>query len=218
MNISDIINHFLPNSTMELVGTVFGILCFLIALINFVFTSRDKIIVVKMLSNVVSGANNFFYGKYLPMAICGINMFREFVFYFRGKKRWADSKLWMFAFMLAIVGAPFALQWLFGSAGWKWSDLIPSAASCVIVFALYSTNTVTTKIGMAVGQSMYVAYYCWVGNFSAVSYSAAAVVSSVIGLVREYRKRKTAPAAPGEHAGWTENGTKPGPESTEPDK
>ena len=75
------------------------------------------------------------------------------------------------------------------------------AASCVIVYALYSTNTVITKIGVAVGQSMYMAYYCWVGNFTAVSYSAAAVVSSVIGLIREYRKRKATPSAGNDAAG-----------------
>ena len=190
-----IIEHFTPHGTMELIGTVFGILCLIISCVNYVFTDRNKILIAKMGSDVTSGLNNFCYGKYVPMVICCISLVRETVFFYRGKKKWADGIHWMFIFMAAMVCIPLTVNFLTGDGGFQFMDLMPSVGSCLIVYGLFSQKTSVTKIFVFIGEIFYLYYYGWVGNVSQVIASIAPIISTVIGLVRGYNKRKKGTAS-----------------------
>lgn len=188
-----VIEHFTPHNRVELIGTYFGIGCMLLAVINYVFTNRDKIIIIKLVSNFLCVINNLCYGHPVPAALNMFGMFRETVFFFRGKKKWADKKFWIYIIIPVMVGIPILINAL--SDEWVWMELLCSFASLFSCLAFYSQKTVTTKICMLITQTTYVFYHAWVGNASAFVTSIIPIISIVIGLIREYNKYKKNKAA-----------------------
>lgn len=187
--IKTVIDHFTPHSPIEVIGTVCGIICIFLAIINYIFTDRNKIIIVKGLSDITNGLNNLCYGKIAPTILNFIGLGRETVFFFRGKKKWADSVVWMYVFMAAMVGTPVVINII---EGWNWMELLPAGASFFSVYGLYSKNTVTTKICIIAAQIMHTIYQGWVGNITAFITSVMPIISAIIGLIREYNKYRSA--------------------------
>lgn len=189
-----VIDHFTPHNTLEIFGVCFGILTIVLGLINYVFTSRRTILAVKAVSDVFSGLNYLCYGKIVPMVTCGVALFREFVFYNRGRKKWADRKIWLYVFIAAISLIPLGAKLLSGEM-LTWLDFFPVVGSCVVVYGFYSTDIIVIKICIIIGQVAYIFYNAWTGNIASTIASVTPMVSAIIGLIREIGRIKKEKAA-----------------------
>ncbi len=197
MNFSDklaefaekVIEHFTPHNTLEIIGVCFGLFCIVIGLVNYVFTDRKKIFILKGTNDVFSMISNLCYRKVVPVTICVISLCREIVFYHRGMKKWADKKIWLFVFISALALLP-AFMTVITGGNLSYMDILPPVGSTFVVCGFYSKNNKVTKSCVAIGYIMYVIYYSWVGNISSVIASVTPIISSLIGLVRELKAKE----------------------------
>lgn len=189
---AQVIEHFTPHSTIQIIGTCFGLATLVVSFINYIFTDRNKILVVKFINDVLSISNSLCYAQYVNMGMNVVALFREAVFFNRGKKKWADSRVWLFVFMALMGATPFVITLIMkgGFDSSSWIEILPGIGSMIVVYGLYSENTMTTKICVLTGQCFYVAYQAIWGNVGAFLSSTAPAISSVIGIINEFRKIK----------------------------
>ena len=165
-------------SGRELAGTVLGILLIIVSAIIYISSRRNRILLLKLANDVLYGANN------LGLVGC----VREIVFYFRGKKKWADSKIWPAAFLTVAFLTP-CVQWAI-QRKFDPLQLLCAFGTAFLVIGLFCEDTVKMKILVITGQILYLIYQITTGNVTAAICAVMSIVSCVIGLINEYVCRR----------------------------
>jgi hypothetical protein len=188
-----IVDYFASLTPVQIAGTVFGAIMMVLALINFISTRRSRILIIRAVTDVCSALNNFCFGSFTAGLLNCSGLCREIVFYYRGKKKWADSILWLFLFLAIVVLSPFPE--CFTEGRFMPILLLPAASGVFTVTGLYNKNTVVTKCCIIASQTLYTFYQITRNNPTALITSVMALVSAIIGLINEYVQRKRAAKA-----------------------
>ncbi len=183
-------DYFASLTPLQIAGTFFGAVMMVLALVNFISTSRSRILVIKAATDVCSALNNFCFGSVTAGLLNCVGLFREIVFYMRGKKKWADHIAWMFVFMAVMALSPFPE--CFRAGRFMPILLMPAAASIFAVAGLYNKNTIVTKCCIIVAQILYTVYQITRKNPTAIMTSVMALISPIIGLFNEFIQRRKA--------------------------
>ncbi|MBQ7565800.1 MAG: YgjV family protein [Oscillospiraceae bacterium] len=164
---------------------VTGVLATVVSFFILLSRKRSRMIGIKLADDVLWSANYLFKGAvaFTGCAQNAIAIIRELIFYFRGKKKWASSPVWLWAFLLFFATMP-----LYTWAGWH--SLLPAAASILSTLGFYFKNPHHTRIINLFVQSMMIAYAAIVTNRFALVSSAVTLLSAVIGLIVDYRVKK----------------------------
>lgn len=171
-------------SARETVGTVLGVILILISIFIYASVRRDRIILYKLANDVLYGANNICFANYTAGVLGLVGCFREIVFYYRGKKKWADSRLWL-AFFLAVSFLTPCVQWAVQREV-DLLQLLSAFGTAFLVLGLFSINTVTMKCLVIAGQSLYLVYQIKTRNVTAAVCALMSIVSCIIGLINEF--------------------------------
>ncbi len=167
-----------------------GLVAVIHCLFVFMSNKRDRIFIQKVISDALWGLQYLLFGSLTAALIYLFAIGRDVVFFFRGKRAWADKRIWMWVFIVLMMLSPLAD---FVSGGFKLYLLLPAAGSALTVVSFYGQNTLVTKILMVISCCMYLVFTIRIGNFMSFLGTAATLISSVIGLVHELialRRRK----------------------------
>lgn len=158
----------------------------------YVPVKRERIIVLKLISDLMWAVNYLLLGKFTGTALNTIAAARECVFYQRGKYKWADSVLWVGLFIMLVLISP-VLEWL--TAGvFTVVPLLAAVGSTILVVALFQKNTRVIKLMTLAGLVLWLTYAALSGNVPGVVNNLVCIVSCVIGIVREFRTAEPAQA------------------------
>ena len=175
-------------SGRELAGTVLGILLIIVSAIIYISSRRNRILLLKLANDVLYGANNFCFANYTAGVLGLVGCVREIVFYFRGKKKWADSKIWPAAFLTVAFLTP-CVQWAI-QRKFDPLQLLCAFGTAFLVIGLFCEDTVKMKILVITGQILYLIYQITTGNVTAAICAVMSIISCVIGLINEYVCRR----------------------------
>ena len=168
-----------------ILGYIFGVIFVTIELFVFISSKRDRILLTKTFSCVCSMLNQFFFGAITGGLLCFIGIARSIVFYFRGKKKWANSVLWAVLFIAGTLVSPI-LSWQ------GYISLLPAFGSAFMVISFYSK-----KIGFIwsfgfIANVPWVIYNIFMQNYLGLAGSVLSLLSIIIGVVNFLIKKKQA--------------------------
>ena len=168
---------------MKLAAQILGILALAENAFIFVSRKRQRILQLKLLSDLLWMGNYLLLGAYTGAALNGVAMVRELLFLQRDRRRWADAAWWPIFFAAFSWISPI-LEWLrLGRV--TLLPVLPTLGSMLFAIALYQRKTLWTKLLSVAGNLLWMVYAGIVGNPSGLLSSGILLISALLGLVRE---------------------------------
>ena len=121
------------------IGQVVGVIAMVESFFIFQVTDRRKMVALKLLDDLLWVTHFILIGGYTAALTTGIAVFREIIFYYKGKRKWASSIFWAIGFSAAFAAcAPFTWVDIF--------SIFPAAASVVSTWVFWVNRTKTAKL------------------------------------------------------------------------
>ena len=141
-----------------LIAKIIGYIAIFEGIFIFISKKRSRIIILKFISDFLWAINHFLLKAYSGAFLFVSGMARETVFFFRGKYKWANSKLWLFLFLILSIISPLL----------KWQGLVtilPAIGTIIAVFGFYSQKTMTNKSLNLIAQLLWLIYGICIMNY-----------------------------------------------------
>lgn len=138
--------------------------------------NRKKILIHKLVSDLLWVANYGLLGAFSGMIMNAISALRELVFYHRDK-RWGKSVWWLWIFLAAG----------FVSAGLSWQgpiSLLPAMGTAILIFGFYNQNATVVRLLSLPGNACWLLYACLCTNYTAIIGNGLALVAGLWGILR----------------------------------
>lgn len=154
-----------------------------VALVTFTFRTRKRILVSKMIADLLWVIHYLLLGATSGAAINAINAVREGVFYHKEKK-WASTVLWPALFVCAnAVSTVFSWQ--------GWISLIPLLGSSINVIALWCATPRWMRLLSIPALTLWEIYSILVGSVPSMIVNVLSIISAIWGLSRDaWQKRE----------------------------
>lgn len=176
----------MDGSTLYTVGQIVGIVAIVGNLFIYISNKRERILVLRFVTDILWGINYFCTGSLTGVIINVINVVRESIFYCRGKKKWADHNVWLPVFIILAMISP-TVDWI-NAGHFLWAPLLPAVGCACTVVGLFNKKTSVTKIMALFAGSLWLVYSILLFNPTAIIANAVVIVSAIIGLVNEHRQ------------------------------
>lgn len=169
---------------MKLAAQILGVLALGENAFIFLSRKRERILQLKLLSDLLWMGNYLLLGAYTGAALNGIAILRELVFLQRDRRRWADAPWWP-VFFAAFSWISPVLEWV------RQGRMTPAAHSpdpwavCSLPLRFTSAKPLWTKLLSIAGNLLWMIYAGIVGNPSGLLSSGILLVSALLGLFRE---------------------------------
>ena len=163
------------------VFVISGALALALTLLVYAVRGKQRILEIKTVVDSLWLVNYLAKGAiaYSAAAQAILCVARNLVFYSRDKgKKWASGSVWCWVFLLFFATTPI-YTWI-GPA-----SLIPGAASVLSTLALYQPNVQRTRWAVMLASFLCIFYQIFINNPFGICSNCIAVLSAVIGLVRE---------------------------------
>lgn len=164
---------------LKIIATIIGIVAIAESLLIYASVKRERILLFKLISDVLWGANYLLLGMYTGALLNVIAIGREIIFYHRSRHKWANNIAWFFVFVALTLISPI-LSW----AGWI--SILPALGSVFAVMSFYCKKELVMKIFAFPAQGLWFTYNLLSENWSGLASCSITLVSIVIGLVREF--------------------------------
>ncbi len=157
---------------MTAVAHIFGTLAVILAFIIYQQTERKRIIILKMVADIMWVLHYLFIGAYAGVVTNTVGTVREYVFSKRGSSKYTDSKIIPIIFIAA--------SWMAGIFAFKSPiSILPIIASSCVSVALWMKNPRLTKALSLPISLMYLIYNIFVGSIMGIC-NEIFVISSII--------------------------------------
>lgn len=164
----------------QIIGQITSIIGMILTIISFQMKTRNQIILLQTAGSAFYLVSFLFLGKWAPVCLNVVFLFRNFLCYFRKDKAWAQSIVWLYVLLAAVIAA--------GTLGFhSWWDLFPIIGSVFGTIAMYMKNENMLRL-LKLGDSP-----CWlIYNFTVPSVGGVIgevfnITSIIVGLIR-YKK------------------------------
>lgn len=165
----------------QIIGQIFGIVISLFGFLIFIQKTRKKVLITKLTCDFLSVFQQIMVGAYTGSIINGIAIARETVFYFRETKKWAQSKIWLIIFLVAMFGGSIVT--------WQgYVSLLPTIGSSFAVFGFYSKQLSLVRTLNIIAQSFWLAYGCIIFNIGTILGATFSIGGAIIGLINQNKK------------------------------
>ena len=164
---------------MQTAGQIIGYIAMAVSFAIFFSTRRSRILLTKTLADSLWALNMLLTGSYTGALISSVNIARGAVFYQRGKKKWAESYLWLILFLAATLVSPI-ITW----AGPI--SILPALGSGAAVIGYFNKNPRITRLIALFVQIAWISYDVLVFNLPKLIADGLVFVSAIIGMVRQH--------------------------------
>ena len=165
---------------MDVVGQILSIVGMVLTIASFQMKTRKQIILLQTAGSASYLVSFLLLGKWAPVCLNVVFLFRNFLCYFRKDKAWAQSIVWLYVLLASVIAA--------GTIGFhSWWDLLPVIGSVFGTIAMYMKSENVLRL-LKLGDSP-----CWlIYNFTVPSVGGVIgevfnIISIIVGLIR-YKK------------------------------
>ena len=128
----------------KLIGEIVGIIAIIESFFIYLSNRRKHIIILKGISDAIWAVNSFLIGAFTGGMLNAIMVFREFVFYNRIEKRWAQNKLWKYFFCAMCFSSP--IIEMVKARSFLFLPLFPACGSVAAVYGFYDKNPTRIRV------------------------------------------------------------------------
>ena len=172
---------------LKLAGEIIGVVAIIEGFFIYYSAKRERMLIFKFISDALWLCNLLLLGGITGAILNVISMLRETVFYFRDKRRFANSIFWPILFMLAAAVSP-VLSLVSGKESWY--AVLPALGSMVAVLAFYQRRPGLVRLFGSFSQSMWLLYAIFMLNYSSIVCNTVLLLSAVAGGVRALCQRR----------------------------
>ncbi len=172
------------------VGQIVGVLIILWSFFIYIQKEHDRILVCKLVSDVLSVLQLILCGAYSGAGVNVVMCAREIVFLNRGKHRWADSRWWLYLFIAFIMVVPFVTGGQKPFSPMWFINALPAFGSGIAVIGLYSKNAHVTRLLSLAGISLWLIYVTVLQNWIQIVSNGVSICSILVGLLGDRIRHK----------------------------
>ena len=173
----------------KLIGEIVGIIAIIESFFIFSSDRRKNIIILKGISDAIWAVNSFLIKATTGGVLNAVMIFREFVFYHRIDKKWAQHKFWKYFFCVMCFSSP-AIEMIKAKA-FLFLPLFPACGSVAAVYGFYDKNPTRIRILNFFATIPWLIYSIYTNNITSSISSVVSLVSILFGsLIAKKIKRK----------------------------
>lgn len=180
-NIIDLLNSLIKeNGTLWIVGQAFGILAIILGFVSYQVKTQRQILFMQSMVAVTFCIHYFMIGAYSAMAMNGVNIVRNAAYDYRNKKG-IESKLIPIGFVI-IQAVMCALTWE------AWYSVFVLIGICINTYCMSFKSAQNVRKSIVVTSPFVLTYDIFARSIGGSIYESVALVSAVIGIIRNRRK------------------------------
>ena len=167
---------------MKLIAQFFGLGAMISLFLIYQQKSRKKILISKLCADICWVIHYLCLGGTAGMIPNAVGIFREIIFLFRKKQKWAKSLLWPAVFIV--------INWALGFGTFHtWYNLLPITASSFVTVSLWIDNPKLTKIMTVPICTAFLIYDIFVGSYVGIINELISIASIVIFFSKESKMK-----------------------------
>lgn len=183
-------NDIVSKGTLYLIGQIIGVISICLAFVIYTQKDRKKLVIFKLVADVLSVVQYAFSGTYAGATTLVVMCFRDFIFIYRGSRKWADHIAWLFVFEIFIFVSPFITTKEPPFSFLWYINIMPALGSGIATVGLYNKKVAVTKVLSLICVCMYLIYVVILKNYIQIFSNAISIISLIIGLVGEFKRKK----------------------------
>lgn len=170
----EFITNFWVIQAIGIIGLVF---------IVFAWNSRTRLKIIKHQSIGVSIfiIHYFLLGAYSGAMMSSVTLVRNLVFFQKGKRKWANSPIWIFVFILICV-VSISFVWN------RWISILPMIGVILGIFSISSENPARMRLLMLFASLVWIPYSIVVHSYSGLLNQIVGATAILVGMYRHDRK------------------------------
>ena len=188
-----LLSFFKDTDTLFLISQILGIIIIIENFFIFFQKKRGKILLFKLLSDVMNVFQNVLARTFTGATINAIAIGRESVFYFRDKKKWASSKFWLYFFAVIVFLSPFVSSGAEFFSYVFFVSFLPAIGSVFMVVGFFVLNPHLTRVLGFIANILWIIYFILLGNYIQIVSTGINILSIVIGLIMDFKEKKKLP-------------------------
>ncbi len=162
---------------MKFIPQIFGILAMVFLFLIYQQKKRKNMLIFKLSADVCWVIHYLCLGGIAGMIPNAVGIFREIIFIYRKKKKWASLILWPIIFIL--------INWLLGFRTFhSWYNLLPITASTFVTISLWIDNPRLTKIITIPICTAFLIYDSFVGSYIGIINESISIISIILYFLR----------------------------------
>ena len=173
-------NLFDTHGTLWIVGQAFGILAIILGFVSYQVKTQRQILFMQSMVAVTFCIHYFMIGAYSAMAMNGVNIVRNAAYDYRNKKG-IESKLIPVSFVV-IQAVMCALTWE------AWYSVFVLIGICINTYCMSFKSAQNVRKSIVVTSPFVLTYDIFARSIGGSIYESVALVSAVIGIIRNRRK------------------------------
>ena len=162
----------------EKIAFVVGIVAVALELLIYISSKRERILIAKISAASTWTVNNFLLKAYTGALLQLVAIARSSIFFYRGKKKWADSIAWLFIFIAITLMSPI-VSW-HGAV-----SLLPAIGSVFAVISFYSKPVYIIRGTSVFALLPWLIYHVLMGNITGVVGTTFGLTSIAVGTVKD---------------------------------
>lgn len=186
-------NNIVSKGTLYLIGQIIGIISICLAFVIYTQKDRNKLVIFKLVADVLSVVQHTFSGTYAGAATSVVMCFRDFIFIYRGSRKWADHIAWLFVFEIFIFVSPFITTKEPPFSFLWYINIMPALGSGIATIGLYNKKAIMAKLLSMIGICLILIYVAILQNYIQIFSNAISIISSMIGIIGDCRRKKIEP-------------------------
>lgn len=163
------------------ISSVFGLMGIIANVVIFWQRSRESLLIVKLLADIVWTLHYAFIGAWMGMASCGISIIRETVF-LNKRHRWAKSNLWAAMFILLSVTSCII----------TWESAVNILLVCAAVMSVISFAIAKPRLARILQifiSACFLTYDIWCGSYAGIVNEFCTLTSVAVAMLYYMRKK-----------------------------
>lgn len=177
---------------LNIIGQILGYIAVAGGCFLYIGQSRKALSLTKLSIESVWLVSYILQGGLWTMLILTIiALARQIVFYFRGQKKWASSKIWIIVFLICTLISPI-IEIL--TKGFSWQLflplLLPTAGSIFIIFVYYVKSPILAKTLGLPASTFYFIYAIVISNLPLIVSGIVGLPITIVSLIFQIRKEK----------------------------
>jgi hypothetical protein len=154
-----------------------GFLALVFAIASFQKDSRRFILLLQIIAGALYAIHFFFLGAFTGAIMNVFGVARNSVFSQRETKKWANSRIWLFSFLLLFLMA--------GILTWEgWHSMLPILGMASGTIALWLKNTKHIRLIALTSPPSWFAYNLMVGSIPRMLTEIFLFLSIIVGMLR----------------------------------
>lgn len=143
--------------------------------------TRKSIILLQSVNLVLFIVHYLLLSASVGAIMCGVVLVRNFIFFYKGEKAWANNSIWLYSFIVISV-VTLAIFWN------GWITLLPVAGVVLGCYAMWKDRPADMRLLMLITCLLWLPYTIVIKSYPGILSQFVGILAILMGIYRHDRK------------------------------